>query len=207
MPIGVPKVPYRLPGEEDAVYVDIYNLLYRERILFLAQGVNDEISNQLVGIMVYLNAEDETREMFLYINSPGGSVLAGLAVFDAMEYVEPDVTTICMGMAMSMGSFVLAGGEMGKRIALPHARIMIHQPSSSYYDGSAGEFFMEASEVLRIREEITRIYSARTGQSRRVISDDMERDVFLSSGEAKEYGLVDQVVVNMESIPWVDAEE
>nr|YP_010932512.1 proteolytic subunit 2 of clp protease [Klebsormidium crenulatum]WKT06378.1 proteolytic subunit 2 of clp protease [Klebsormidium crenulatum] len=205
MPIGVPKVPYRLPGEEDASYIDIYNLLYRERILFLAQAVNDEICNQLVGIMIYLNAEDEKREMFMYINSPGGSVLAGLAVFDTMDYVQPDVTTICMGMAMSMGSFVLSGGEFGKRIAMPHARIMIHQPSSAYYDGQAGEFLMEANEVLRIRDEITRIYSIRTGQPRNLISEDLERDSFMSAEEAKEYGVVDQVVASMESVSWADS--
>nr|YP_010932409.1 proteolytic subunit 2 of clp protease [Interfilum massjukiae]WKT06071.1 proteolytic subunit 2 of clp protease [Interfilum massjukiae]WKT06170.1 proteolytic subunit 2 of clp protease [Interfilum sp. SAG 36.88] len=205
MPIGVPKVPYRLPGEEDASYVDIYNLLYRERILFLAQAVDDDISNQLVAIMVYLNAEDEKRDMFMYINSPGGSVLAGLAVFDTMEYVQPDVTTICMGMAMSMGSFVLAGGEFGKRIAMPHSRVMIHQPSSAYYDGQAGEFLMEANEVLRIRDEITRIYSIRTGQPRNLISEDLERDSFMSAEEAKEYGVVDQVVASMEAVPWAES--
>nr|YP_009256637.1 proteolytic subunit 2 of clp protease [Entransia fimbriata]ANI25353.1 proteolytic subunit 2 of clp protease [Entransia fimbriata]WKT05763.1 proteolytic subunit 2 of clp protease [Entransia fimbriata]WKT05882.1 proteolytic subunit 2 of clp protease [Entransia fimbriata] len=204
MPIGVPKVPYLLPGEENAMYIDIYNLLYRERILFLAQKINDEISNQLVGIMVYLSSENDQKDMYLYINCPGGSVLAGLAVYDAMNYIEPKVTTICMGMAMSMGSFILAGGETGKRVALPHGRIMIHQPSSGYFDTQASEFCMEASEVLRIREEITRIYSSRTGQKPSIISEDMERDVFMSADEAKEYGLVDQVVVHMESIPWME---
>nr|YP_010932669.1 proteolytic subunit 2 of clp protease [Klebsormidium dissectum]WKT06489.1 proteolytic subunit 2 of clp protease [Klebsormidium dissectum] len=204
MPIGVPKVPYRLPGEEDTSYVDIYNLLYRERIVFLAQAVNDEICNQLVALLIYLNAEDEKRDMFLYINSPGGSVLAGLAVFDTMDYVQPDVATVCIGMAMSMASVLLAAGEFGKRIAMPHSRVMIHQPSSAYYDGQAGEFLIEANEVLRIRDELTRIYSIHTRQPHNLISEDLERDLFMSADEAKEYGIVDRVVAGMKSVSWTE---
>nr|WKT06596.1 proteolytic subunit 2 of clp protease [Klebsormidium dissectum]WKT07684.1 proteolytic subunit 2 of clp protease [Klebsormidium sp. SEV1-VF17pt]WKT07792.1 proteolytic subunit 2 of clp protease [Klebsormidium sp. TAA2-JRJ3pt] len=204
MPIGVPKVPYRLPGEEDTSYVDIYNLLYRERIVFLAQAVNDEICNQLVALLIYLNAEDEKRDMFLYINSPGGSVLAGLAVFDTMDYVQPDVATVCIGMAMSMASVLLAAGEFGKRIAMPHSRVMIHQPSSAYYDGQAGEFLIEANEVLRIRDELTRIYSIHTRQPHNLISEDLERDLFMSADEAKEYGIVDRVVASMKSVSWTE---
>nr|YP_010399923.1 ATP-dependent Clp protease proteolytic subunit 1 [Nowellia curvifolia]UQM88689.1 ATP-dependent Clp protease proteolytic subunit 1 [Nowellia curvifolia] len=202
MPIGVPKVPFRLPGEEDAVWIDVYNRLYRERLLFLGQQVDDEIANQLIGIMMYLNGEDESKDMFLYINSPGGAVLAGISVYDAMQFVVPDVHTICMGLAASMGSFILTGGEITKRIALPHAlliRVMIHQPASSYYDGQAGECIMEAEEVLKLRDCITKVYVQRTGKPLWVISEDMERDVFMSANEAKIYGIVDLVAVENNS--------
>nr|ARV78219.1 ATP-dependent Clp protease proteolytic subunit [Aneura pinguis]WGO58521.1 ATP-dependent Clp protease proteolytic subunit [Aneura pinguis]WGO59123.1 ATP-dependent Clp protease proteolytic subunit [Aneura pinguis]WGO60671.1 ATP-dependent Clp protease proteolytic subunit [Aneura pinguis] len=198
MPIGVPKVPFRLPGEEDAVWIDV-NRLYRERLLFLGQQVDDEIANQLIGIMMYLNGEDETKDMYLYINSPGGAVLAGISVYDAMQFVVPDVHTICMGLAASMGSFILTGGEITKRIALPHARVMIHQPASSYYDGQAGECIMEAEEVSKLRDCITKVYVQRTGKPLWIISEDMERDVFLSAGEAKIYGIVDSVAVGNDS--------
>nr|ATL58404.1 clp protease proteolytic subunit [Azolla rubra] len=192
MPIGVPKVPFRLPGEEDAVWVDV-NRLYRERLLFLGQQVDDEIANQLIGIMMYLNGEDEAKEIFLYVNSPGGAVLAGMSVYDATQFVVPDVHTICMGLAASMGSSILAGGEITKRIALPHARVMIHQPASSYYDGQAGECVMEAEEVSKLRDCITRVYAQRTGKPLWMISEDMERDVFLSAEEAQDYGIADFV--------------
>nr|YP_009668002.1 Clp protease proteolytic subunit [Jubula hutchinsiae]QCW58777.1 Clp protease proteolytic subunit [Jubula hutchinsiae] len=197
MPIGVPKVPFRLPGEEDAVWIDVYNRLYRERLLFLGQQVDDEIANQLIGIMMYLNGEDESKDMYLYVNSPGGAVLAGISVYDAMQFVVPDVHTICMGLAASMGSFILTGGEITKRIALPHAlyRVMIHQPASSYYDGQAGECIMEAEEVLKLRDCITKVYVQRTGKPLWVISEDMERDVFMSAKEAKVYGIVDLVAI------------
>uniref|UniRef100_A0AB39U2P4 ATP-dependent Clp protease proteolytic subunit n=1 Tax=Ophioglossum hongii TaxID=3238578 RepID=A0AB39U2P4_9MONI len=193
MPIGVPKVPFRLPGEEDAVWVDVYNRLYRERLLFLGQQVDDEIANQLIGIMMYLNGEDENKNMYSYINSPGGAVLPGISIYDAMQFVVPDVHTICMGLAASMGSFISTGGEITKRIALPHARVMIHQPASSYYDGQAGECIMEAEEVLKLRDCITKVYAQRTGKPLWVISEDMERDAFTSAGEAKAYGIVDLV--------------
>nr|YP_009478220.1 ATP-dependent Clp protease proteolytic subunit [Adiantum shastense]AVP32686.1 ATP-dependent Clp protease proteolytic subunit [Adiantum shastense] len=195
MPIGVPKVPFRLPGEEDAVWVDVYNRLYRERLLFLGQQVDDEIANQLIGIMMYLNGEDQAKDMYSYVNSPGGAVLAGISVYDAMQFVVPDVHTICMGLAASMGSFILAGGEITRRIALPHARVMIHQPASSYYDGQAGECVMEAEEVLKLRDCITKVYAQRTGKPLWVISEDMERDVFLSAEEAQDYGVVDLVAL------------
>nr|AMD61980.1 clp protease proteolytic subunit [Tetraplodon fuegianus] len=177
MPIGVPKVPFRLPGEEDAVWIDV---------------------------MMYLNGEDESKDMYLYINSPGGAVLAGISVYDAMQFVVPDVHTICMGLAASMGSFILTGGEITKRIALPHAlhqyllffnRVMIHQPASSYYDGQAGECMMEAEEVLKLRDYITRVYVQRIGKPLWIISEDMERDVFMSAQEAKTYGIVDLVAI------------
>nr|YP_009576708.1 clp protease proteolytic subunit [Adonis sutchuenensis]YP_010131203.1 ATP-dependent Clp protease proteolytic subunit [Adonis amurensis]YP_010427155.1 clp protease proteolytic subunit [Adonis pseudoamurensis]YP_010719217.1 ATP-dependent Clp protease proteolytic subunit [Adonis ramosa]QBK48013.1 clp protease proteolytic subunit [Adonis sutchuenensis]QPZ75851.1 ATP-dependent Clp protease proteolytic subunit [Adonis amurensis]USN89999.1 clp protease proteolytic subunit [Adonis pseudoamurensis] len=194
MPIGVPKVPFRIPGEEDAVWVDVYRL-HRERLLFLGQEVDSEISNQIIGLMVYLSLEDETRDLYLFINSPGGGVLSGVALYDTMQFVPPDVHTICMGLAASMGSFLLAGGEITKRIAFPHARVMIHQPASSFYEAQTGEFVLEAEELLKIRETVTRVYVQRTGKPLWVVSEDMERDVFMSATEAQAHGIIDLVAV------------
>nr|YP_010733664.1 clp protease proteolytic subunit [Gayralia brasiliensis]YP_010733738.1 clp protease proteolytic subunit [Monostroma nitidum]WEG92935.1 clp protease proteolytic subunit [Gayralia brasiliensis]WEG93009.1 clp protease proteolytic subunit [Monostroma nitidum] len=199
MPIGVPKVPYRLPGDESAQWVDLYNRLYRERILFLCQDLDDELANQLIGIMLYLNAEDKSKGIYVYINSPGGSVTCGVGVFDAMNYIKSDVTTICVGTAASMASFVLAGGRKNKRLALPHSRIMIHQPEGGS-QGQASVVLSESEEVLRIRDQVAQIYSQRTGQTISRISRDMNRDQFMSAREAKDYGLVDHIAssVNQE---------
>nr|QOW40405.1 clp protease proteolytic subunit [Rhodiola kirilowii] len=194
MPIGVPKVPFRSPGEEDASWVDIYRL-YRERLLFLGQEVDNELSNQLIGLMVYLTIEDRNRELYVFINSPGGWVIPGIAVYDTMQFVPPDVHTICMGLAASMGSFVLVGGEITKRLAFPHAWVMIHQPASSFYESQTGEFILEAEELLNLRETITMVYVQRTGKSFWVVSEDMERDVFMSATEAQAHGIVDLVAV------------
>nr|YP_010567578.1 ATP-dependent Clp protease proteolytic subunit 1 [Adromischus maculatus]UZC53524.1 ATP-dependent Clp protease proteolytic subunit 1 [Adromischus maculatus] len=194
MPIGVPKVPFRSPGEEDASWVDI-NRLYRERLLFLGQEVDNELSNQLIGLMVYLTIEDRNRELYVFINSPGGWVMPGIAVYDTMQFVPPDVHTICMGLAASMGSFVLVGGEITKRLAFPHARVMIHQPASSFYESQTGEFILEAEELLNLRETITMVYVQRTGKPFWVVSEDMERDVFMSATEAQAHGIVDLVAV------------
>jgi ATP-dependent Clp protease, protease subunit len=199
MPIGVPKVPFRIPGEEDASWIDVYNRLYRDRLLFLGQDVDDEIANQLIGIMIYLNGENQSKDMYMYINSPGGAVLAGISVYDAMQFVVPDVHTICMGLAASMGSFILTGGEISKRLALPHARVMIHQPASSFYEGQAGECMIEAEEVLKLKDCVTKVYMQRTGKPMAVISEDMERDVFMSAKEAQIYGIVDLVATDDES--------
>jgi ATP-dependent Clp protease, protease subunit len=196
MPIGVPKVPFRLPGEPSAQWVDLYNRLYRERVLFLCQELDDELANQLVGIMVFLTAEDNSKGLYIYINSPGGSVTSGIAVYDGMNYATIDITTICVGTAASMASFVLAGGEKGKRIALPHSRIMIHQPEGGN-QGQASEVLSESEEVIRLRLEVAKIYAQRTGQSLSKISRDMDRDQFMSAREAKEYGIVDQVAVDV----------
>ena len=195
MPIGVPKVPFRLPGEPSAQWVDLYNRLYRERVLFLCQELDDELANQLIGIMLYLNSEDKNKGLYLYINSPGGSVTCGIAVYDAMNFVQSPVTTICVGTAASMASFILAGGDTGKRIALPYSRIMIHQPEGGS-QGQASEVLAESEEVMRIRRQVGQIYAQRTGQPLSRISRDMDRDQFLSSEEAKTYGLVDQVAVD-----------
>nr|YP_009169790.1 ATP-dependent Clp protease proteolytic subunit [Gynochthodes officinalis]ALD61686.1 ATP-dependent Clp protease proteolytic subunit [Gynochthodes officinalis] len=191
MPIGVPKVPFRSPGEEDASC----NRLYRERILFLGQGVDSEISNQLIGLMIYLSIEDDTKDLYLFINSPGGWVIPGIAIYDTMQFVRPDVHTICMGLAASMGSFILVGGEITKRLAFPHAWVMIHQPASAFYEAQTGEFVLEAEELLKLREILTRVYVQRTGKPLWVVSEDMERDAFMSATEAQVYGIVDLVAV------------
>nr|AIT93475.1 proteolytic subunit 2 of clp protease [Prasiolopsis sp. SAG 84.81] len=200
MPIGVPKVAFRLPGEPSAQWIDLYTRLYRERVLFLCNELNDELANQLIGIMVFLSAEDESKELYIYINSPGGSVTCGIAVYDGMNYAEPDVTTICAGTASSMASFVLSGGEKGKRIALPNSRIMIHQPEGGN-QGQASEVLSESDEVIRIRREVAKIYAQQTGQTLNKISRDMDRDQFMSAREAKDYGIVDQVAIDG-SIAW-----
>ena len=195
MPIGVPKVAYRLPGESSPQWVDLYNRLYRERVLFLGSGLDDELANQLNGIMLYLSAEDSTRRLFLYINSPGGSVTAGLSVFDIMNYVEASVTTIGIGFAASMASFILAGGERGSRIALPHCRVMIHQPQGGM-EGQASEIVLEKDEIVRLRKLLGRIYVDLTGQNLPTIAKDLDRDKYLSAREAREYGIVDLVAAN-----------
>ena len=196
MPIGVPKVPFRLPGEPSAQWVDLFNRLYRERLLFLCQDLDDEVSNQLIGIMLYLNAEEKLKDIYIFINSLGGSVTCGIAVYDVMNFVESDVSTICVGTAASMASFVLAGGKKGKRIALPHARIMIHQPEGGG-QGQASEVLSESEEVIRLRKQVGKIYSERTTQTLTRISKDMDRDQFMSAKEAKDYGIVDQVAIDV----------
>lgn len=192
MPIGIPKIPYRLPGEEAAQWVDIYNRLYRERILFLFQQLNDDLANQLISIMLYLNAEKNSKDIFIYINSPGGSVTCGIGVYDIMNYITSDIKTICVGTAASMASFILAGGSRGQRIAFPHARMMIHQPEGGNI-GQATEVIWECEEVQRIRKQVGHIYSKKTGQSILRISNDMDRDQYMDVKESKEYGLIDHI--------------
>nr|YP_009450118.1 clp protease proteolytic subunit [Burmannia oblonga]ANK36315.1 clp protease proteolytic subunit [Burmannia oblonga] len=194
MPVGIPKVPFRSPGEEDAVWVDI-NRLYRERILFLGQEIDSEISNQLVGLIVYLTIEDNTKDLYLFINSPGGWVIPGISLYDIIQFVPQDVHTICIGLAASMGSLILVGGEITKRLAFPNARVMIHQPYSSFYEAKTGEFILEAEELLKLRETLTKVYAKRTGNPLSLVSEDMERDVFMSALEAKAYGIVDLVAI------------
>ena len=194
MPIGVPKVPFRMPGESTAQWVDLFNRLSRDRVLFLCSELKDELANQLIGIMLFLNAEEEKKGLYLYINSPGGSLTCGIAVYDSMNFIEAEVTTICVGTAASVASSVLAGGNLGKRIAFPNSRIMIHQPEGGS-QGQASEIVFEASEVARIRQEVAKAYSERTGQSLAQIIRDMDRDQYMSAREAKDYGIVDQVAI------------
>nr|WRP99089.1 Clp protease proteolytic subunit [Amorphophallus paeoniifolius] len=192
MPVGVPKVPFRIPGEEDATWVDLYNRLYHQRLLFLGQEVDAEISNHIVGLMVYLSIEDNTRDLFLFINSPGGWVIPGIALFDTMQWVPPYVHTICIGLAGSMASLVLAGGEITKRLAFPHA-VLIHQPLSSFCNSKGEEFFMEAEELVRLHETLTKVYAQRTRKPLWLIAYDIERDTYMSATEAQAYGLIDLV--------------
>jgi ATP-dependent Clp protease, protease subunit len=193
MPIGIPKVPYRLPGGSYEQWIDLEDRLFRERIIFLTEEVDDGIANSIVAYMLYLDSDDQTKPIYLYINSPGGSVTAGMAIYDTMQYIKSEVVTICVGLAASMGSFLLAAGTKGKRVALPHSRIMIHQPSGGTR-GQASDIEIEAREILRIRRQLNQIYAECTGQPLEKIERDMDRDFFLSAQEAKEYGLIDQVI-------------
>ncbi|MFM6189020.1 ATP-dependent Clp protease proteolytic subunit, partial [Planktothrix sp.] len=183
MPIGVPSVPYRLPGSQYERWIDIYTRLGVERILFLGQEVTDGLANRIVAQMLYLDSEDSNKPIYLYINSPGGSVTAGMAIYDTMQYIKADVITICVGLAASMGAFLLAAGSPGKRLALPHARIMIHQPLGGAR-GQATDIEIEAREILRIRSLLNDILANRTGQSLEKIQKDTDRDYFLSAQEA-----------------------
>jgi ATP-dependent Clp protease, protease subunit len=193
MPIGVPQVPYRLPGEQYSRWVDIYTRLNQERILFLGQEVNDSIANRLVAAMLYLDSNDPGKDIVLYINSPGGSVTAGMAIYDTMQYIKSDVVTICVGLAASMGAFLLAAGTKGKRLALPHARIMIHQPLGGTR-GQATDIQIEAQEILRLKRQLDNMMAQHTGQTLEKIQKDTDRDYYLSALEAKEYGLIDRVI-------------
>ncbi len=194
MPIGTPSVPYRLPGSQFERWVDIYTRLGAERILFLGQEVNDGVANSLVAQMLYLDSEDSTKPIYLYINSPGGSVTAGLAIFDTMKYVKSDVVTICVGLAASMGAFLLSAGTKNKRLALPHSRIMIHQPLGGTSQRQASDIEIEAKEILRIKEMLNKSLADMTGQSFEKIEKDTDRDYFLSASEAQAYGLIDKVI-------------
>jgi ATP-dependent Clp protease protease subunit len=193
MPIGVPSVAYRLPGSPYEQWISIYERLFRERIIFLSEEVSDSIANAIVAYMLYLDSEDNTKPIYLYINSPGGSVTAGMAIYDTMQYIKSDVITICVGLAASMGAFLLAAGTKGKRLALPHARIMIHQPLSGAR-GQATDIEIEAKEVLRVKLALNGMLAERTGKSLEQIEQDTDRDYFLSAQEAAEYGLIDKVI-------------
>ncbi|WP_377478622.1 MAG: ATP-dependent Clp protease proteolytic subunit [Microcoleus anatoxicus] len=193
MPIGVPSVPYRLPGSSYEQWINIYERLFRERIIFLSEEVDDGIANAIVAYLLYLDSEDQSKPIYLYINSPGGSVTAGMAIYDTMQHIKSEVVTICVGLAASMGSFLLAAGTKGKRVALPNSRIMIHQPSGGTR-GQATDIEIEAKEIVRIRHQLNQIYAARTGQTLAKIEKDMDRDYFMSAQEAKEYGLIDRVI-------------
>ena len=193
MPIGVPSVPYRLPGGTYEQWISLYERLFRERIIFLSEEVDDGIANAIVAYMLYLDSEDQSKPIYLYINSPGGSVTAGMAIFDTMQYIKSEVITLCVGLAASMGAFLLCAGEKGKRLALPHARIMIHQPLGGSR-GQASDIEIEAKEILRIRGVLDSILAERTGKSLDEIQADTDRDYFMSAQEALEYGLVDQVI-------------
>jgi ATP-dependent Clp protease protease subunit len=178
---------------------DIYSRLLGERVIFLGQQVDEQIANLIVAQIIHLESEDPDKEISLYINSPGGSVYAGLAIYDAMQFVKPDIRTICYGVAMSMGSFLLAAGAKGKRMALPNARILIHQPSGGF-EGKASDIEIHAKETLALRERLEQIYAKHTGKSRKQIAEDSDRDRFFTPEEAVEYGLIDSVLEEREVV-------
>ena len=174
---------------------DIYSWLLRERIIFLGTGINDQVSDSLVAQLLFLEAEDPDKDIQIYINSPGGSVTAGLAIYDTMQQISPDVVTICFGVAASMGAFLLSGGAKGKRLALPNSRIMIHQPLGGA-QGQAVEIEIQAKEILFLKKTLNSLLAEHTGQSLEKINEDTERDYFLSPGDAVEYGIIDKVIKN-----------
>jgi ATP-dependent Clp protease protease subunit len=194
MPIGVPSVPYRLPGSTYERWIDIYTRLNQERIIFLGQEVTDTLANSIIAAMLYLDSDDQTKPIYIYINSPGGSVTAGMAIYDTMQHIKSEVVTICVGLAASMGAFLLASGSKGKRLALPNARIMIHQPLGGTGRRQASDIEIEAKEILRIRHSLNQILADRSGQPIEKIEKDTDRDYFMSAQEAKEYGLIDNVI-------------
>jgi ATP-dependent Clp protease protease subunit len=190
--LGLVPMVIETSGRGERAY-DIYSRLLRERIVFLIGPVNDATANVVVAQLLFLESENPDKDIFLYINSPGGSVSAGLSIYDTMQFIKPDVSTLCMGMAASMGSFLLMAGAKGKRAALPNSRVMIHQPSGGA-QGQASDIEIQAREILKTREQLNRIYAERTGQPLERIAADMERDRWMSPTEAKEYGLIDQVL-------------
>ena len=172
---------------------DIYSRLLKDRIIFLGTAVDDDLANLIIAQMLFLESEDPGKDIHLYINSPGGLVSAGLGIYDTMQYIKPHVSTICMGQASSMGALLLAGGETGKRYALPHSRILIHQPLGGF-QGQATDIDIHAKEILRLREELNKILANHTRQSIDKIRKDTERDFFMSGGEAKDYGIIDKII-------------
>ncbi len=190
--LGMVPIVIETSGRGERAY-DIFSRLLRERIVFLVGPVNDQSANLVVAQMLFLESENPDKDIFFYINSPGGSVSAGMSVFDTMNFIKPDVSTLCMGMAASMGAFLLAAGTKGKRLALPNSRIMIHQPSGGT-QGQATDIEIQAREILKLRESLNAILAERTGQTLEKIRLDSERDYFMSAGEAKDYGLIAQVI-------------
>ncbi len=172
---------------------DIYSRLLKERVIFLVGPVEDNVANLIIAQLLYLESENPDKDINLYINSPGGSVTAGLAIYDTMQFIKPNVSTMCVGQAASMGALLLAGGEKGKRYCLPHSRVMIHQPLGGF-QGQASDIDIHAREILQARERLNKIFSDHTGQTLDTIKSDTERDNFMSAIEAKEYGLIDEVL-------------
>jgi len=174
---------------------DIYSRLLKDRIIFLGSGINDEIANLLIAQLLFLESEDPDKDINFYINSPGGVVTAGLAVYDTMQYIKPDIATVCIGQAASMGAILLAAGEHGKRYTLPHSRILIHQPLGGS-QGQASDIAIQAKEILRMRDSLNSILALHTGSEIERINTDTDRDFFMSGDEAKEYGLIDHVMAS-----------
>ena len=179
-------------GRGERAY-DIFSRLLKERIVFLGTGVDDVVANLIIAQLLFLESEDPTKDIYLYVNSPGGIITSGLAIYDTMQYVKPEVATICIGQAASMGAVLLAGGAKGKRYALPHARVLIHQPLGGV-QGQATAIDIQAREILRMREEINTIFTKHTGQDMERIKQDTERDLFMTAEQALRYGIIDQIV-------------
>ncbi len=190
--LGLVPMVVEQSGRGERSY-DIYSRLLKERVIFLVGPVNDQTANLVVAQLLFLESENPDKDISLYINSPGGSVSAGLAIFDTMNFIKPDVSTLCIGMAASMGAFLLAAGQKGKRFALPNSKVMIHQPLGGT-QGQATEIEIAAREILKTREQLNKITAERTGQPLEKINLDTERDFYLSAEETKEYGIVDQVI-------------
>ncbi len=189
----IPMVVEQTPRGERAF--DIYSRLLKERIIFLGTQVNDDIANLIIAQLLFLEADDPDKDITFYINSPGGSVTAGLAIYDTMEYIKCDIATLCMGQASSMGAFLLAAGTKGKRHSLPNTRIMIHQPMGGF-QGQASDIDIHAKEILRMREDLNKMLVKATGQSLKKISKDTDRDYYMSAVEAKKYGIIDKVLTH-----------
>jgi len=198
-PQGLGLVPMVIEqsGRGERAY-DIYSRLLRERVVFMVGPVNDQTANLVIAQMLFLESENPDKDISLYINSPGGSVSAGLAIFDTMQFIKPDVSTLCVGMAASMGAFLLAAGAKGKRFSLPNSRVMIHQPLGGV-QGQASDIEIHAKEILALRDKLNKILSERTGQSLETISRDTDRDNFMSAEDALQYGIVDKVLTHRES--------
>ena len=178
---------------------DIFSRLLMDRIVFLGVPINDDVSNVIIAQLLFLDADNPERDIYLYINSPGGIVSSGMAIYDTMQFLRAPINTICMGMAASMGSFLLAAGTKGKRSALPHARIMMHQPSGGT-QGTASDIEIQAREILYLRAKLNELYAKHTGKAVDLIEKDMDRDRFMSAEEAKDYGLIDHVIANLQEM-------
>lgn len=196
----MPIIPYVIEqsGRGERVY-DIYSRLLKDRIIFLGTPIDDYVANLLIAQLLFLESEDPEKDINIYINSPGGSVTAGLAIYDTMQYIKPDITTLCIGQAASMGAILLAAGTKGKRYSLPHSRIMIHQPMGGSY-GQASDIAIQAKEILRMRESLNLILANHTGQPLDKIQADTDRDFFMSGEESRLYGLVDHVMANRDDL-------
>ena len=186
-------------GRGERAY-DIYSRLLKDRIIFLGTAIDDNVANLIVAQLLYLEAEDPDKEIFFYLNSPGGQVSSGMAIYDTMQYIKPAVSTVCMGQAASMAAVLLAAGEKGRRFSLPHARILIHQPLGGF-QGQATDIDIQAKEILRLKDELNSILADLTGKSLAQITQDTERDDYMSSAQAKDYGLIDEVISKKPAIP------
>ena len=190
---GLVPIVIETTGRGERAY-DIYSRMLKERVIFLVGPVEDHMANLVVAQLLYLESENPDKDIHLYINSPGGAVNSGLAIYDTMQFIKPDISTVCIGQAASMGAVLLAGGATGKRFCLPHTRIMIHQPLGGY-QGQATDIEIHAREILRVREELNNILARHTGRSLEQIQEDTERDNFMNGTEAKDYGLIDEVII------------